>query len=90
MNKKQLVDELSVRTGMTKKDSANFVDSLFGVITESLVEGEKVAISGFGNFESRQRAERTGRNPLTGDLLTIPAKKTPAFKAAKALKDSIN
>ncbi|MCF7618644.1 HU family DNA-binding protein [Bacillus sonorensis] len=89
MNKKELIDAVAEATGQTKKDVELAVDSTFDVITSALKDGEKVKIHGFGNFEVRERAARKGRNIQTGEEIEIPAKKVPAFKAAKALKDSV-
>ncbi|MFB5067669.1 MAG: HU family DNA-binding protein [Candidatus Wallacebacter cryptica] len=89
MTKTDLVDQVAAKTNLTKKDSAAAVDAVFASITESLAQGEKVQIIGFGSFEVRERAERTGRNPQTGAEMTIPAKSVPAFKAGKQLKDAV-
>ncbi|MED2945367.1 HU family DNA-binding protein [Bacillus swezeyi] len=89
MNKKELIGAVAEATGLTKKDVELVVDSTFDVITSALKDGEKVKIHGFGNFEVRERAARKGRNPQSGEEIEIPATKAPAFKAAKALKDSI-
>ncbi|MCY9290955.1 HU family DNA-binding protein [Bacillus haynesii] len=89
MNKKELIGAVAEATGQTKKDVELVVDSTFDVITSALKDGEKVKIHGFGNFEIRERAARKGRNIQTGEEIEIPAKKVPAFKAAKALKDSV-
>ncbi|MDR1473179.1 MAG: HU family DNA-binding protein [Lactobacillales bacterium] len=90
MNKSNLVDAVAEKTGLTKKNSAAAVDATFKTIQESLTKGEKVQLIGFGNFEVRQRAERKGRNPQTKKEIIIPASKTPAFKAGKALKEAVN
>ncbi|MDR0690833.1 MAG: HU family DNA-binding protein [Streptococcaceae bacterium] len=90
MNKSNLVDAVAEKTGLTKKDSVAAVDATFKTIQEALTEGEKVQLIGFGNFEVRQRAERKGRNPQTRKEIIIPASKTPAFKAGKALKEAVN
>lgn len=89
MTKTDLVDQVAAKTNLTKKDAAAAVDAVFASITESLAQGEKVQIIGFGSFEVRERAERTGRNPQTGAEMTIPAKSVPAFKAGKQLKDAV-
>jgi DNA-binding protein HU-beta len=90
MNKSNLVNAVAEKTGLTKKDSAAAVDATFKTIQESLTKGEKVQLIGFGNFEVRQRAQRKGRNPQTKKEIIIPASKTPAFKAGKALKAAVN
>ena len=75
---------------MTKKDVATVVDAAFDKITAAMVAGDKVQLIGFGAFETRERGERTGKNPRTGETVTIAACKAPAFKAGKALKDAVN
>ena len=90
MNKNDLVDAVSERTGLAKSDAARAVEAVLGAITESLQKGEAVALSGFGSFVAKTRAARTGRNPRTGETITIPASRAPAFKAGKGLKDALN
>jgi DNA-binding protein HU-beta len=93
MNKSELVDALSDKTGMTKADSAKAIDALFdtdgGVIAKALKKGNRVQITGFGTFETKQRKARTGRNPRTGETIKIKATKTPGFRAGKGLKDAV-
>ncbi len=89
MNKTELINAVSEKAELTKKDATKAVDAVFAAIQESLAEGEKVQIIGFGNFEVRDRAARKGRNPQTGKEIEIPASKVPAFKAGKALKDAV-
>lgn len=89
-NKQDLITKVAEATSLTKKDSAAAVDAVFATITNYLSAGEKVQLIGFGNFEVRERAARTGRNPQTGQEIKIAASKTPAFKAGKALKDVVN
>ena len=88
-NKAQLIDNVVEKTELSKKDATAAVDAVFETIRETLSEGEKVQIIGFGNFEVRDRAARKGRNPQTGEEIQIPATKVPAFKAGKALKDAV-
>ena len=90
MNKKELITAIAKETGMTKKDVATVVDAVFDKITAAMVAGDKVQLMGFGTFETRERGERTGKNPRTGETVTIAACKAPAFKAGKALKDAVN
>ncbi|MGM0241220.1 HU family DNA-binding protein [Enterococcus sp. AZ103] len=90
MNKDKLASNVADKTGLTKKDSLAAVNELLTAIEESLAQKEKVQIIGFGNFEVRTRAERKGRNPQTGDEITIPESKVPAFKAGVQLKDAVN
>ncbi|NLS44312.1 MAG: HU family DNA-binding protein [Firmicutes bacterium] len=89
MTKTELVEKVAMKTGFTKKDSAKAVDAILTVITETLAEGEKVALVGFGSFEVRQRAARSGRDPRTGAEIHIAARKAPVFKAGKSLKDAV-
>ncbi len=89
MKKTELYEKLASRTGSTLKDAKQAVDGVFGLISEALVEGEKVTITGFGNFEVKERAAKTGRNPQTGEPLQIPASKTVKFAVGKVLKDSV-
>lgn len=90
MNKTELVASVAEATSLSKKDAENAVSAVIASITKSLTEGEKVQIAGFGTFEVRKRSERIGRDPRTSEEIIIPASKTPAFKAGKALKDSVN
>ncbi len=90
MNKNELVEVVSERTGLAKSDSARAVEAVLGAITETLRKGEQVALSGFGTFVAKTRAARTGRNPRTGEPVAIPASRAPAFKAGKGLKDALN
>ena len=90
MNKTELVASVAEATSLSKKDAENSVSAVIASITKSLTEGEKVQIAGFGTFEVRERSERIGRDPRTSEEIIIPASKTPAFKAGKALKDSVN
>ena len=89
MNKTELINAVAQKTELPKKDAAKAVDAVFGTIQETLAEGEKVQLIGFGNFEVRDRAARKGRNPQTGAEIQIPASKVPAFKPGKALKDIV-
>lgn len=89
MTKADLIAKVADAAGMTKVDSAKAVDAVADVITKALKKGEKVTWTGFGTYEVRSRAARTGRNPQTGAPLHIPATKTPAFKAGKSLKDEV-
>jgi DNA-binding protein HU-beta len=89
MNKAELVADVADRAGLTKKDAEKAVNAVVDTIESALTKGEKVSLVGFGTFEVRTRAARSGRNPRTGATLRINASKVPAFKAGKALKDSI-
>jgi DNA-binding protein HU-beta len=93
VNKQQLVGALATRLGHSKAEASRIVDALFGaegLVTGELRRGRKVQISGFGNFETRRRKARTGRNPRTGRAMTIKASVAPVFRAGKSLKDLVN
>ncbi len=89
MTKAELIDKVAAKSGLTKKDSGKAIDAVFESITEAIAAGEKVQLVGFGTFEVRKRAQRTGRNPQTGEEMTIPARNIPAFRPGKALKDAV-
>jgi len=89
INKKALAEILAAKTGMTKKAATETVEMIFDEITTCLSNGDKVDISGFGKFEVKERAERTGINPATKEKITVAASRVPAFKAAKALKETV-
>ncbi|MFO1393492.1 MAG: HU family DNA-binding protein [Steroidobacteraceae bacterium] len=90
MNKNELVEAVSDRTGLARSDAAQAVEAVLAAVTEALRAGDTVALSGFGSFVAKTRAARTGRNPRTGEAIAIPASRAPAFKAGKALKDALN
>ena len=90
MNKAELVAAVAEKAELSRKDAEAAVKALTDVIAEELNKGEKVTLVGFGTFEVSERAERTGRNPQTGEEMVIPASKAPKFKAGKALKDQLN
>ena len=89
MTKPELVNKIAEKTNLSKKQAAAALDALTGTITETLKAEGKLAIPSLGTFEIKERAARTGRNPQTGEKVEISAKKIPAFKAAKALKDAV-
>lgn len=89
MNKTELVNSVAEQAELTKKDAAQVVDAVFDTILNALKTGDSVQILGFGNFEIRDRAARTGRNPQTGEEIEIPASKVPAFKPGKQLKEAV-
>lgn len=93
MNKSELTQRLAERTNLSRADASRAVDAIFssddGLIAEALRKGEKVQITGFGSFETRQREARTGRNPRTGKEIKIGASTSAAFRAGKGLKDSV-
>lgn len=90
MNRKELIDALADKTGSTKADADRNIAALIDIITTSLKKGDNVALVGFGTFEVRKRAARTGRNPATGETIKIKAAKAPAFKAGAGLKAAVN
>ncbi|CAB1130109.1 non-specific DNA-binding protein HBsu [Candidatus Hydrogenisulfobacillus filiaventi] len=89
MNKAELIADVAERAGMSKKDAERAVNAMVESIEQALTNGERVSLVGFGTFEVRTRAARVGRNPRTGASLEISSSKVPAFKAGKALKDSV-
>ncbi len=90
MNKTELIAAVAEKAELSKAASGKSVDAIVEAITEELKKGEKVTLIGFGTFETRDRAARTGRNPQTGKEIKIKASKAPAFKAGKALKEAVN
>ena len=90
MNKRELVAAVAEQADISKKDAEKALKAFVDVVTEEMKKGEKVQLVGFGNFEVSERPAREGRNPRTGETMTIAASKTPKFKPGKALKDEIN
>ena len=90
MNKTELVDAMADAADISKAAAARALDGMIDAITQSLIDGDQVSIVGFGSFSVRDRAPRTGRNPQTGEEITIKASRNPIFKAGKALKDAVN
>ena len=90
MNKAELVMAIADKTHMTKKDSEAALTAALDAIIAALADGERVQLVGFGSFEVKNRAERLGRNPQTGESVAIPPSKSPVFKASKSLKDAVN
>ena len=90
MNKEELVKEIAKRAKVSQKAVADVLTVTLETVEKTVAKGKKVTLVGFGTFEPRKRAARTGRNPRTGEDITIPEQNTPAFKAGKALKDSVN
>ncbi len=90
MNKEELVAEISKSAKVSKKDAANVLAATIETIEKTVKKGGKVTLVGFGTFEARKRAARTGRNPQTGKELKIPAKTVPAFSAGKKFKVAVN
>lgn len=89
MNKNDLISSIAETSGLSKTDAGKAVDSVFGAITNALKGGTEVRLVGFGTFAVAERAASEGRNPRTGEKLTIPASKQPKFKAGKGLKDAV-
>ena len=89
MNKTELISAVAEKANLSKKDTEAAVNAALAVITEALAKEEKVQLVGFGSFETKKRAARSGVNPRTGAAVTIAAAKVPAFKAGKALKDAV-
>ena len=90
MTKAELVEEVSEKTGLPKKQAEIVVNTVFESIVETLKTGEKIELRGFGSFRLRKREPRKGRNPKTGDKVDVPPKRVPYFKPGKELKDLIN
>ena len=90
MNKTELVSALADKAKVSKKDAAAVLDAFVETTTETLAKKDKITLIGFGTFETRERAARTGRNPQTGKQINIAASAAPAFKPGKALKDAVN
>lgn len=89
MNKTEFINAVAEKEGLEKKVAEKAVNAVFATISQELAKGEKIQLVGFGTFEIRERAEKQGRNPRTGETMTVPASKVPAFKAGKALKDAV-
>ncbi|MGR3280167.1 HU family DNA-binding protein [Acaryochloris marina NIES-2412] len=89
MNKGELVDAIAESTGVTKKQADTTLSAAIEVIIDAVSSGEKVTLVGFGSFEARDRKAREGRNPKTGEKMTIPASKAPAFSAGKLFKEKV-
>ena len=90
MNKTELVAAIAENAELSKKDAEKALSATIAAITDAMVKGDKVQLVGFGTFEVRARDARKGKNPRTGEEITIAASKVPAFKAGKALKDTVN
>ncbi|MFK7731927.1 MAG: HU family DNA-binding protein [Pseudomonadales bacterium] len=90
MNKTELIDAIAESADLSKASAARTLEATLDAITGALQNGDSVALVGFGTFQAKDRAARTGRNPQTGEAMQIPAAKVPSFKAGKALKDALN
>ena len=89
VNKKELISTVAQRTNVSKLDVKEVIETVLDEITRQMVEGKEVRLVGFGTFQVRKRVSREGRNPQTGDKITIPSTLTPSFLAGKALKDAV-
>ncbi len=89
MNKTEFINAVAAKEGIEKKCAEKAVNAVFATIADQLAKGEKIQLVGFGTFEVRERAEKQGRNPRTGEVMTVPASKVPAFKAGAALKNAV-
>ncbi len=90
MNKTEVVESVADKTGLSKKDCEKAVNAFMETVVLALQRSDKVQMLGFGSFEVKDKPERTGHNPRTGEAILIPASKVPAFKPGKAFKDSLN
>ena len=90
MNKEELVQEVSKKAKVTQKEAAEILNTIMATIEKTVAKGKKVTLVGFGTFEARKRAARTGRNPQTGAAIKIAAKTAPVFTAGKKFKDVVN
>lgn len=90
MNKQELIDAVSASTGASKSSTGEAIDAILEAVTAAVTRGENVQLIGFGSFSTGARAERTGRNPATGEAITIAAAKTVKFAAGKSFKDAVN
>ena len=90
MNKSELIDAVAERSGLSKTDTAKFINSFTETVGDAMKRGDDVVLIGFGTFSVKERAARTGRNTKTGEPLQIAASKVPSFKAGKGLKDAVN
>jgi len=89
MNKAELINAVAAKNELDKKNAEKAVNAVLSAITDALAAGDKIQLIGFGTFEVRARAEKQARNPRTGEVITAPATKVPAFKAGKALKEAV-
>lgn len=90
MNKNELIAAMAEKSGLSKKDAGAALDAFTIAVQDALLQGDKVQLVGFGTFEVKERAARTGKNPRTGEAVEIAAAKVPAFKVGKVLKDALN
>ena len=89
MNKQELIEAIAEKSHTSRSDSKKMLDALLETVTETLAQGDNVQLIGFGTFKSTERKARSGRNPRTGETVTIPAKRVPSFTAGNALKEAV-
>lgn len=90
MTKEELVAKMAEKSGLSKAESKEALKALLESVKETLASGEEISLIGFGTFKVSERSERQGKNPKTGEVITIKASKCPSFKAGKSLKDAVN
>ena len=90
MNKTELIEDVANKAGLTKAQTQGVLKALFSTITETVANGDKVILVGFGSFEPKVRSAREGRNPKTGETIQIPAARVPTFSAGKAFRKAVN
>jgi integration host factor subunit alpha len=90
MTKADLVEKIQTTTGISKKDSFDILEAVFSIMKDTLESGEKIKVAGFGNFEVKEKKDRKGRNPITGETITIAARRVLIFKPSMTLKTAIN
>ena len=90
MTKADIVDQVYVKTGLSKKESADIVEKVFDLVKETVAKGEKIKIAGFGNFVVKEKSTRRGRNPQTGQEIEISSRRILTFKPSQILKSAIN
>jgi integration host factor subunit alpha len=90
MTKADIVERIYEKTNLSKKDSINIIEEVFSILKSTLEDGEDIKISGFGKFEVKQKKDRIGRNPVTGEAMTITSRRILTFKPSKLLKNALN
>jgi integration host factor subunit alpha len=90
MTKADLVERIHINSGISKKDSIDILEAVFSIIKDTLESGEKIKVAGFGNFEVKEKKDRKGRNPQTGEAITITARRVLTFKPSVILKSAMN
>ena len=90
MTKADIVEKIQEKTGFTRKDSSELLETVFSILKDTLESGEKIKVAGFGNFEVKQKKDRRGRNPQTGETISIEARRILSFKPSNVLRQAIN